>query len=167
MVLVRFCARALLQQLYRRPFVEGTCPGGWAGGRAGARRWSGRRLTACPCTEPATDSSRLRDDSQSPPLSSRPERLPARPPAHPPAEARYLSEVGREAIARHRAALLAAADALDALLAPAQCPQLVQAIVQVRCGVGCGEAGLCMAACVRARMRLVGSWTCCTGFGSH
>lgn len=48
------------------------------------------------------------------------------------AEARYLSDVGREAIERHRAALLAAADALDAILAPAQCPQLVQAIVQAR-----------------------------------
>ena len=49
-------------------------------------------------------------------------------------EARYLSDVGRDAIARHRAALLAAADALDAILAPAQCPQLVQAIIQVRAG---------------------------------
>ena len=28
-VLVRFCARALLQQLYRRDFVEGASPGGW------------------------------------------------------------------------------------------------------------------------------------------
>ncbi len=27
MVLVRFCARALLQQLYRRDFVEGAAPG--------------------------------------------------------------------------------------------------------------------------------------------
>jgi hypothetical protein len=27
-VLVRFCARALLQQLYRRAFVEGSSPGG-------------------------------------------------------------------------------------------------------------------------------------------
>ncbi|PSC67511.1 importin-11 isoform X1 [Micractinium conductrix] len=70
-VLVRFCARALLQQLYRRDFVEGGSP-----------------------------------------------------------EARYVSDAGREAIGKFRAQLLAAADALDALLAPAQCPALVQAIVQ-------------------------------------
>lgn len=48
--------------------------------------------------------------------------------------------MGRDAIARHRAALLAAADALDAILAPAQCPQLVQAIIQVRAG---GQIGSC------------------------
>lgn len=29
MVLVRFCARALLQQLYRRDFVDGSNSGGW------------------------------------------------------------------------------------------------------------------------------------------
>lgn len=70
-VLVRFCARALLQQLYRRDFVEGTSP-----------------------------------------------------------EARYLSDVGRTTIEKYRQQLLAACDALDALLAPERCPQLVQAIVQ-------------------------------------
>jgi hypothetical protein len=48
------------------------------------------------------------------------------------AEARFISDAGKAAIASHRPALLAAADALDALLAPAQCPQLVQAIVQVK-----------------------------------
>ncbi|KAL4448640.1 hypothetical protein ABPG75_005859 [Micractinium tetrahymenae] len=70
-VLVRFCARALLQQLYRRDFIEGSAP-----------------------------------------------------------EARFISDAGREAIQRYRPQLLSAADALDALLAPAQCPALVQAIVQ-------------------------------------
>ena len=37
MVLVRFCARAMLQQLYRRDFVEGTSPGEWVGGWVGGR----------------------------------------------------------------------------------------------------------------------------------
>ena len=49
---------------------------------------------------------------------------------------RYLSEAGRASIAAHRPALLAASQALDALLSPQQCPLLVQAIVQVG-GRGC------------------------------
>ncbi len=56
----------------------------------------------------------------------------ARPP--PCAEARFISDAGREAIQRYRTQLLGAAEALDALLAPAQCPALVQAIVQVGAG---------------------------------
>ncbi|KAL4857828.1 Importin-11 [Chlorella vulgaris] len=70
-VLVRFCARALLQQLYRRDFVDGSN-----------------------------------------------------------SETRFISDLGRSTIAKYRPQLLAASDALDALLAPAQCPQLVEAIVQ-------------------------------------
>lgn len=69
--------------------------------------------------------------------------------------------MGRDAIDKHRPALLAASDALDALLAPAQCPQLVQAIVQVGPDVlrelgGAGPEGLAGA----AQRLLVGS--CCT-----
>lgn len=71
-------------------------------------------------------------------LRSHPDCTPAPSPSaqpplavtHPAAEARYVSDAGREAIGKFRAQLLAAADALDALLAPAQCPALVQAIVQ-------------------------------------
>ena len=65
--------------------------------------------------------------------------------------------MGREAIGRHRAALLAAADALDAILAPAQCPQLVQAIIQVgRLG---GAAYWCLAHWLGWRTGWVGGLT--------
>ena len=58
-----------------------------------------------------------------------------------PAEARYLSDVGRSTISKYRPQLLGAADALDALLAPAQCPALVAAIVQVGPGWGWRKEG--------------------------
>jgi hypothetical protein len=64
------------------------------------------------------------------------------------AETRFISDLGRSTIAKYRPQLLAASDALDALLAPAQCPQLVEAIVQVgiwgkRYGRSMAEASAC------------------------
>ena len=123
-LLVRVCARALLQQLYRAGSGEGGGRERFLGGSKGAIQVpshlpSAYRIVMCVV------------------LLLLPTHFHITAPATAAAEApRYLSEAGRASIAAHRPALLAASQALDALLSPQQCPLLVQAIVQVG-GRGC------------------------------